>query len=416
VTFGDFNGDGKIDIALANAGSDTMNVLLGQGDGTFGAPLTTLLPSPALGFRQDIAAADFDGDGRLDVAVVLAAAGNGVSEVAVFSGRGDGPFQSVQVTQGYLTSLVAVDMNGDKSPDLVGYGYGSVSVCLSNGDGTFQPCVAISNPVTQFLIADFNRDGMPDVATLTANGITAYLNLSQPPPALTVVSAANFTAGPLAPNSIASAFGEGILPAGQTASGSLPLPTTLAGVTVTVQDSTGASRLAPLYFASDDQINFVVPAATAPGSATLTVSGAVLGRPLTTQIQVVAVAPALFTEGPGIAAAYVVQVPPGSAQTIAPVFVAQSGSIVATPIDLIQPGQVFLILFGTGFDAATAASTVATVQGVSAQVTYCGPQPIYPGLDQVNLLLPQPLAGTGVATVSISIGEQTSNSVFVTIQ
>jgi uncharacterized protein (TIGR03437 family) len=233
---------------------------------------------------------------------------------------------------------------------------------------------------------------------------------------LTVVSAASFEAGPVAPNSIAAAFGEGLLSGGQTVFGALPLPTTLAGITVAVEDSTGASRLAPLYFASNDQVNFVVPAATAPGAATVTIRGTSSAVPLIAETQVAPIAPALFTQGSGIAAAYAVQVAPGGTQTISPVFTAQSGNIVPAPIDLTQPGQVYLILFGTGFDTASAASTSAMVHGVSVPVTYSGPQPTDEGLDQINLLLPPSLAGTGVASVSVSMGGNTSNAVLVTIR
>jgi uncharacterized protein (TIGR03437 family) len=213
---------------------------------------------------------------------------------------------------------------------------------------------------------------------------------------------------------IASAFGEGILAAGQTASGSRPLPTMLAGVTVTVQDSTGASRLAALYFVSPNQINFVVPE-TSPGQATVTVSGGALGKPLTAQVQIAAVSPTLFSVGSGIAAGYGVRVAPGVGQTSVPIFAEQSGSIVPAPIDLTPAGQVYLTLFGTGFDQAAAFTTVATVQGVSVPVTYSGPQ-ASSGIDQLNLILPQSLAGTGVASVSVSIAGKTSNVVFVTIQ
>ena len=231
---------------------------------------------------------------------------------------------------------------------------------------------------------------------------------------VTVVSAASFEAGPLAPNSIAAAFGESLLSGGKMVSGALPLPTSLAGITVAVEDSTATSRLAPLYFASNDQVNFLIPPATAPGTVTVTVSSASSAGPLITQAQVAAIAPALFTEGSGIAAAYGVQVAPGGAQTTVPVFTAQSGNIAATPIDVTQPGQVYLILFGTGFDAASAASTSATVQGVNVPVTYAGVQPTDAGLDQINLLLPPSLAGTGVA--SVSMGGNASNAVLVTIR
>jgi uncharacterized protein (TIGR03437 family) len=428
VAFGDFNGDGKLDMAVAGQGATSVSVFLGKGDGTFSKAILSALPEPAFGFANDIAVADFDGDGHPDIAVSLGVQGenNVAQEVVVLLGKGDGTFPVSHVSPGAIVGFVSADINGDKIPDLIGLTIpnlelsfpligGTLSVRLGNGDGTFQPPDAITPQSALFVVADLNRDGSPDIASLyQGTGVAAFLNLSQPPPPLTVVSAASLTVGPLAPDTIASAFGEGILAAGQTASGSPPLPAMLAGVTVTVQDSAGATQPAALYFVSPDQINFVVPE-TAPGQATVTVSGGTLSKPLTAQVQIATVAPTLFSVGSGIAAGYGVRVAPGVGQTSVPIYVEQSGGIVAAPIDLTPPGQVYLTLFGTGFDQAAAFTTVAAVQGVSVPVTYSGPQ-ASSGIDQLNLTLPQSLAGTGVASVSVSIAGKTSNTVFVTIQ
>jgi uncharacterized protein (TIGR03437 family) len=429
VAFGDFNGDGKLDMVFAEEASTNVTVLLGKGDGTFSNAVLSALPGPALGFIHDIAVADFDGDGRLDLAVSLGLRfdNSAAQEIAVLSGKGDGTFPVSHVSPGPIAGFIAADVNGDKIPDLIGLTnpnlnlsfpgiIGTLSVRLGNGDGTFQAADAIAPSSLTFVVADINRDGSPDIAALDqGTGVVALLNLSQPQPPLTVVSAASFAAGPLAPNSIATAFGEGILPAGETVSGPLATSTTLAGVTVTVQDSTGAGRLATLYFASSNQVNFVVPFATAPGPATVTVNGAVSSNPLAAQVQIAALAPALFSVGSGIAAGYGVRVFGGGATATVPFFTGTSGNIVTAPIDLTPPGQVYLTLFGTGFDAAAAFTTVATVQGVSAPVTYSGPQ-ASSGIDQLNLILPQSLAGTGVASISVSIGGKTLNTVYVTIR
>jgi uncharacterized protein (TIGR03437 family) len=235
---------------------------------------------------------------------------------------------------------------------------------------------------------------------LNSGGIAIFQSLSQPAAALTVVSGATFTLGPLAPDTFASAFGERM--------GS--------GVTVTVQDAAGVSRAATLLYASPTQINFLVPADTALGTATVTVNGTLSGKTLSAQVEIAALAPALFSVGADIAAADVVKVAPDGTQTYSLSFTVQSGTIVPAPIDLGQPGQVYLELYGTGFDAATAASTVVEVQGVAVPVTYSGPQPIIAGLDQINIQLPPSLAGTGLASISVSIGGHISNTVYVTIR
>jgi uncharacterized protein (TIGR03437 family) len=394
-------------------------VLLGHGDGTFPNSVTTTLPDFAGGGPNSLAAADFNEDGKLDLAVILPR----TSQIAVMLGQGNGGFYGSQVTQlspESILTIFATDINGDKLIDLVaisnasnGVG-GSASVLVGNGDGTFQPAVPIvSLPFVLFpAIADFNGDGMPDVAlTATGFGVAAFLNLSQSPPPLTVVSAASFAPG-LAPNSFAAAFGEGI---------AIPGEWFVPVVGVTVKDSAGVSRPATELFASATQVNFLVPAATATGPATVTVT-TMSGKQLSTQTQIATVAPALFSVGPDIAAAYTVNVAPGGAQTITPVYANLSYGeqyptmIVPFPIGLSLPGQTYLILFGTGFDAATAASTTVVIQGISLPVTYAGPQPSIPGPDQVNVLLPPLLEGTGVAMVSISVGGSVSNQVFVTIQ
>jgi hypothetical protein len=129
------------------------------------------------------AAADFNGDGRLD----LAAANSGNNTVSVLLGNGDGTFQAAR-TYGAGNSpysLLAVDLNGDGKTDLVALNGSHLSVLLGNGDGTFQPplTVGVSVPspppgssdfeagVTSVAIGDLNGDGKPD---LVANGGTQY--------------------------------------------------------------------------------------------------------------------------------------------------------------------------------------------------------------------------------------------------
>src|SRR5437667_420699 len=166
---GDFNGDGKLDLAVANAGSKNVSVLLGNGDGTFKAPVNFGAPGP-----QSVAVGDFNGDGKLDLAVTNAG-------VSILLGHVNGTFQAPMSygTKGAPTSVAVGDFNRDGKLDLVvanlvnnSGGAGSMGVLLGNGDGTFQPVVNYglgSNP-DSVAIGDFNGDGKLDLAVANSGG------------------------------------------------------------------------------------------------------------------------------------------------------------------------------------------------------------------------------------------------------
>jgi len=164
VAVGDFNGDGKPDLAVANYLTNNVSILLGNGDGTFQAGVTYAAErSPT-----SVAAGDFNGDGKLDLAV----ANFGSDTVSVLLGNGDGTFQpQVAYGVGDLPQVVAVaDLNGDGIPDLAVAGYvgsspfNSLLIRLGNGDGTFKAAVKYEPGGTSLAVADFNADGRPDIA------------------------------------------------------------------------------------------------------------------------------------------------------------------------------------------------------------------------------------------------------------
>src|SRR5207245_1738207 len=140
VVVGDFNGDGVPDLAVANEldldlSGGTVEVLLGKDDGTFQAARTVVA---ARARRTSIVVGDFNGDGKPDLAV----ANFGSNTVSVLLGNGDGTFQApLTVASATGPRSVAVgDFNGDGTLDLAVADWGSntVSVLLGNGDGTFQ--------------------------------------------------------------------------------------------------------------------------------------------------------------------------------------------------------------------------------------------------------------------------------------
>jgi hypothetical protein len=171
IVAGDFNGDGRLDLAVANGdygSSGTVSVLMGNGDGTFQPQLTyAVLPdSQVIAEPQAIVAGDFTGNGNIDLAV----ADYGSSDVSILLGNGNGTFQFAQVypVESGPDAIAAGDFTGNGRDDLaVGYlESDDLSILLSNSDGTFQPAVQYSAglSVQAIVVADFNGDGKSDLA------------------------------------------------------------------------------------------------------------------------------------------------------------------------------------------------------------------------------------------------------------
>ncbi len=181
---GDFNGDGKPDIAVLNAGSNNVSVLLNNGDGTF-QPARTFDAGNSM---NAIFVGDFNGDGKLDLALFLqgnaATAANG--EIRILLGNGDGTFQPGVVTT-LTASAIHVevgDFNGDKKADLVLANDDPTTLAITleflagKGDGTFQSAQQIPAPGFDGIalaVADFNKDGKPDLALSMSGGVQVLL-------------------------------------------------------------------------------------------------------------------------------------------------------------------------------------------------------------------------------------------------
>lgn len=189
LTTGDFNGDGKADLAVVNQGG-TVTILLGNGDGTF-TPGQVLATGD---YPISLAAADLNGDGILDLAVAnsgIETSGPDIpGTVAILLGNGDGTFTQSPATPtvGTIADSIAVgDFNGDGKPDLVAtsdLNMGSVYVLLGNGDGTYAPALklAAGNAPDSVIARDFNGDGLSDIAVGENNNASAAVLLSQAGP------------------------------------------------------------------------------------------------------------------------------------------------------------------------------------------------------------------------------------------
>jgi len=244
----------------------------------------------------------------------------------------------------------------------------------------------------------------------------AIYRLSYAPAAVSAASGVAL----LAPESIASAFGANL--STQTASASsADWSDSLGGAQLSVQDSAGTTRHAPLAYASPGQINFEIPAGTAIGNATLSLTNKSGTRSLGT-VLVAATAPALFSangDGKGVAAATAVEtVLPTTHQSSVPVFTCDKpGSCKTVPIRVGIDTPIYISFYGTGIRGRTSlADVTVTIGGVDAPVSYAGPQDTYPGLDQVNVALPTSLHGAGVVDVVLTLDGQTSNAVQIAVQ
>jgi hypothetical protein len=172
----DVNGDGSNDVVTANSGSNTISILLNDGDGTLQAAV-----SHAVGIAPaDVHADDFSNDGLYDLAI----ANSGSDNISIWLSNGDGSFQTAvdYAVEQAPVSISSADYNGDNYKDLavVNSLSNSVSVLMNNGDGTFAPAVhyAIFDTPHPIVSADFNGDGYVDlvIAHVEAVNLVVLMN------------------------------------------------------------------------------------------------------------------------------------------------------------------------------------------------------------------------------------------------
>jgi VCBS repeat protein/Big-like domain-containing protein len=176
IAAGDFNGDGKLDFAVTDGNNNVVAIELGNGDGTF----TQRSTIPTGMDPRGIVVADFNGDGIPDMAVTNVAS----NYVTILLGNGDGTFTSEPVSPGGVVngmSITAADFDGDGNIDLAVACYNAeVTIFYGYGDGTFRPGASLNLPVaegTAVSVGDFNGDGLPDIALAVFNENFALLIL-----------------------------------------------------------------------------------------------------------------------------------------------------------------------------------------------------------------------------------------------
>src|ERR1035441_9953631 len=186
---GDFTGDGKVDLLAICGFQPTIWVLPGLGSDQFGAAIATHLPQLALmGFGieasfQGAAVADFNGDGKLDLAIGIGNTNLSFFSLDLMAGNGDGTFGApspVVSTTAIPANVVAADLDGDGKQDLIvafvqpgDTPVSSLMVLRGDGKGSFQQLASYPLATINFLgftvVADVNRDGIPDVIVAALN-------------------------------------------------------------------------------------------------------------------------------------------------------------------------------------------------------------------------------------------------------
>ncbi|MFN0085712.1 MAG: hypothetical protein ACKVX9_10015 [Blastocatellia bacterium] len=291
----------------------------------------------------------------------------------------------------YQAGMVVIDITNPREPRLTGV-YDTFPGTSSGFDGCWGVFPFLG--FDRILISDLDRGLFIVDATNALAGPRT-------------VSAASYTYSAIASRSIAALFGVNLATGTQSAA-AMPLPTSLAGTSISVLDALGVERPAPLFFVSPSQVNYQIPAGTAPGPALIKLTNGA-GQNFQGATLVAMSAPSLFTldlNGKGPAAAL-----DASTFKPAPFSATQANG---------QPTVIAVYGTGLGNDATEVegnfnASVQAAIDGQPVMVGYAGRAPGFAGLNQFNIVFPPSIA-PGNHSLVISRNGQISNAVIIAIR
>ena len=439
IAIGDFNGDGNADVAVGSAGvfssaAGSVSVLLGNGDGT----LKASVDYRAGNGPKALAVGDFNGDGRPDLAVANGGTNvdtftNLPGSVIVLLGKGDGTFRApVNVGSGVGGASVTVgDFNGDGRADLAVTtgGIGLLSVFLGKGDGTFQSAVnySVGTAPWSAAVGDFNGDGRSDLAVdnMNSNNVSVLLGeAATASPAIGsaggVVNAASLLDG-VAAGTWITIFGSNLSTTTRSWAAAdfngNKLPTSLDGVGVLID-----GKAAYVYFISPAQLNVLAPKDLTAGPVPVQVINANGSSSNTVTATKQLVAPAFFAYSQQDGK-YVIAQDSVTYSLLGPAGLLGAGATTRPS----SPGEV-IVLYATGLGdtsppypdgqiiqtpAPLLSLPKVIIGGVTATVEFAGI--VGAGLYQLNIVVPQLPSGDASVMLGLS-GAQSPSGVFLPIQ
>lgn len=425
----DFDGDGNADLAVTATlqsppYSNYIAIFRGNGDGTFQPPSSTT-PEPSPG-SFELISGDFNGDGKPDLAtaVTTPAPNNPYTQsLAILLNNGDGTFAAPVLTPAptsastanSVSTFVTLDLNGDGKTDLAVTQSSGTSLLLSNGDGTFDVSTTL-NPGLVYLVAgDLNGDGVPDIVSTAPNAASAvsYLVTATHNAAATL---SNIAVGGSGAHSITASYtGDAAYAASTSSAATLnatltPTALTLVSAPATATPGTPIALTATLSPASlgnlnanGETITFTGGGATL-GTATLSAGVAVLNTTLPVGVSSIA---ASFSGDASFSAssAPAIQIAPSS--TAAAVLVSTSNlTFSSQSVGSPSAAQTLTV---TNSGQAPLTIVFVTLTGDFAQTNTCTSAPI-PAQGTCTISVTFTPTGGGTRTGTLTLTDNAANS------